>query len=129
MLFPGISGSLDSWRSLCPKAKVHLLDAEILLESRVSQMIQVTVEQVPIIFHAPVFQQFGSGLHPNPGSGILDGFRIDLWILDGEVIRNVGWVHVAQPLRDMQRVARGVFRSDIQSVSGIWSLEKLPIRR
>src|SRR5436190_8143204 len=100
---------------LAPGPPHGLIDPEILLESRVSQMIQVAVEQILVVFHAPVFQELFVRLHTYPRSRVCDRFRVDLWIFDSELIRDAAGVDVAQTFDDVQRIAGWVFRSDVKS--------------
>src|SRR6185503_16480521 len=63
-------------RSLC--CLPFLFDPEIFLVSRVTQMIQVAVAQILVVFHAPVFQELFIWLHTDPRSRVGDRFRVDL---------------------------------------------------
>src|SRR5262249_16437271 len=78
-----------------------LLDSKILLVSRVSQVIQVTVEQILVVFHAPIFQELFVRLHADPSSRVRDRFGVDLWIFDRELIRDAAGVDVAQTFDDV----------------------------
>src|SRR6185369_2029903 len=97
----------------------RLIDPKILLESRVSQMIQVAVEQILVVFHAPVFQELFVRLHANPRSGVCDRLRVDLWIFDRELIRDVAGVDVAQTFDEVQRIAGRVFGCDVESDAAV----------
>src|SRR5437868_4495508 len=98
---------------------LSLFDSEILLESCVSQEIQVTVQYVFVVFHTPIFQELVARFHPYPGPRILDWPGVDLWIFDGQVICDVVCISVAEPFDDMQSIAGWMFRSDVQSDSAV----------
>src|SRR5689334_17740265 len=96
-----------------------LLNPEILLESRVSQMIQMPLEQILVVFHAPVLEELFVRLHADPRSRVCDWLRVDLWIIDRELICDAAGVNVAQTFDDVQRIAGRVFRSDVESDAAV----------
>jgi len=55
----------------------------------------MAVEQILVVLHAEVFHQLFTGLHPDPRSDVGDGLGVHLWIVDGELIRDVVRVGVA----------------------------------
>jgi len=68
---------------------------EILPIRGVSQVVQMAVEQIFVVFHAEVFHELFAGLHPDPCSDVGDGSRVNLRIFDGELIRDVVGVGIA----------------------------------
>src|ERR1041385_8473711 len=71
--------------------------------------VQMTVQKILVVFHAPPFHDFRAGLHAREDANVPDGPGVSFGIFPRHLVGHVIGIGVTQALGDMQRVAGRVF--------------------